>query len=378
MGIERPSMQTQHRNQPIEAPQGGASILIVDDSKQIVNLLSHILTLQGHNCDHAFSAEEAQEKLVNNKYDLVLSDMKMGDMTGIDLIENIFKKYPDTATILVTGEDDPSLGQKAIQLGAYGYVIKPFNKNELTVNVTNALIRRKLSIENKNYQGKLEHTVMERTKELMESITRLERAEERLKDSQAETIARLARAAEFRDNETAHHIQRMSLYSELLARKVGLDNDRCELILAASPMHDIGKLGTPDAILLKPGKLTEEEFEIMKNHAEIGYRILSGSSSELLETGALIARSHHEKWDGSGYPQGLTGENIPLEGRIVAIADVFDALTSKRVYKPAMDVAEAETLMRDGSGKHFDPELLDLFFESLPEILAIKNANQDD
>ena len=378
MSSQKSSPQFSRRGSPLKVPDGGASILVVDDSTQIVNLITHILTMQGHNCDSASSAEEAQGKLASNSYDLVLSDMKMGGMSGIELIEDIFSNYPDTATILVTGEDDPSLGQKAIQLGAYGYVIKPFNRNELTVNVTNALIRRKLSIENKNYQGKLEKTVLERTKELMESITRLERAEERLRDSQEETIARLARAAEFRDNETAHHIQRMSRYSELLARKVGLDDERCELIRMASPMHDIGKLGTPDAILLKPGKLTEEEFEVMKEHAEIGFRILSGSRSELLETGALIARSHHEKWDGSGYPKGLNGENIPLEGRIVAVADVFDALTSKRVYKPAMDLEEAETLMRDGSARHFDPELLDLFFEAMPEVLAIKEQNQDD
>ncbi len=196
--------------------------------------------------------------------------------------------------------------------------------------------------------------------------------------SERRTLERLARAAEFRDEETANHTQRVSRYSELLAGLSGVDHDRSELIAAASAMHDIGKLGIPDSILRKPGKLTAQERRHMQRHADYGRKILAGEPDPLLDLAAVIAWTHHERWDGGGYPRRLRGEDIPLEGRIVAIGDVFDALTSNRVYRPAMTVPYAVKLMQGGSGQHFDPELLDLFIGAMPRVLEIRRRHPDD
>jgi putative two-component system response regulator len=223
----------------------------------------------------------------------------------------------------------------------------------------------------------LELTVLERTAALRHAIDSLERTEKELRLSREETIQRLAIAAEYRDGATAQHIQRMSQYCSLLARRYGLDSNRCELIRIASPMHDIGKIGTPDHILLKPGKFTPDEFKAIALHPEIGYRILSGSGAELLKLAATIAWTHHEKFDGSGYPRGLCGEVIPLEGRIAAIADTFDALTSKRVYKPAFPIDQAIDIMHKRRGKDFDPDLLDIFLNEMDEVLTIRNQYSD-
>lgn len=367
-------MKSQKKTQFAEEAGPKAVVLAVDDSKMVIQLLCDLLESNGYGCDVAMSVDEAREKLAQSGYDLVLTDVMMppGD-SGLELVRHVVKEYQDTATIIITAIDSPKTGNLALELGAYGYVIKPFNNTELLINISNALIRRRLTIENRNHSTKLRREIVNRTKELMTTIQRLERADKQLRLSQAETIHRLAKAAEYRDNDTAQHIKRMSNYCELLGRHLGLDDERCDLLLAASPMHDIGKIGTTDSILLKHGKHTEEEFEIMKQHAEIGYRILSGSESELLNMGAIIAWTHHEKYDGSGYPRGLVGEDIPLEGRITAIADVFDALTSPRVYKPAWSVEDATTLMREQRGRHFDPELVDLFLELMPHVLVIKD-----
>jgi putative two-component system response regulator len=194
-----------------------------------------------------------------------------------------------------------------------------------------------------------------------------------LQRSRLQVVQRLGRAAEYRDNETGLHIIRMSNTSALLAREAGLETSRCELLLNASPMHDIGKIGIPDEILLKPGKLEPHEWQVMKTHTLIGADLLAGDESDLMMMAHDIALTHHEKWDGNGYPHGLRGEEIPLVGRIVALADVFDALTSKRPYKPAWPVERAVALIREQAGKHFDPELAGLFLSILPEILDIHN-----
>ncbi len=215
------------------------------------------------------------------------------------------------------------------------------------------------------------------SKTLAEALQRLELSETKVWDSQAETIFRLARMVEFRDEETGHHLHRMSSYCGILARKMGFSEHRCELVRLASQMHDLGKVVVPDGILLKRGKLTPEEFEVIKGHAETGFQMLVGSSSEIVQLGALIARTHHERWDGSGYPRGLAGEDIPLEGRIAAVADVFDALTSDRVYRIALPVESAIEMMRDQRGRHFDPQLLDAFFLAMGEIEAVRHAYAD-
>jgi putative two-component system response regulator len=219
--------------------------------------------------------------------------------------------------------------------------------------------------------------VKDRTADLWDAIARLERAERDLRTSREETIERLAIAAEFRHDETAQHIQRMSRYCALLARNAGMDSERSETIRVASLMHDVGKIGIPDYILLKPGPLTPDERAIMQQHTDIGFRILAGSSSELLATAADIAWTHHERVDGSGYPRGLKGEAIPIEGRIAAIADVFDALSSDRAYKTAFSLVTAVEGMRKARGTHFDPELLDVFLNSIDEVLEIKEQYAD-
>jgi putative two-component system response regulator len=325
----------------------------------------------------AADATEARRHLQAQEFALILCDVNMPGESGLDLVRHVLREYPLTAAVMVTGLDDPQLAGIALEHGAYGYIIKPFESNEVLINVANALRRRRLEMENQAHRDHLEQTVLERTAALREAVANLERAEREIRQSREETIQRLALAAEFRDDETARHVQRMSQYCALLARRYGLDADRCELIRIASPMHDIGKIGTPDNILMKPGKFTPEEFDAITKHPEIGYRILAGSDAELLKLAAIIAWTHHEKFDGSGYPRKLAGENIPLEGRIASIADAFDALTSRRVYKPAYPIEHAISIMRQNRGKHFDPALLDTFLSAMDEVLVIKDQYAD-
>lgn len=354
-----------------------AEILIVDDEEPIRKILSRLLREHGHSCTLAKDSQEARALLEEKDFALMLCDVNMPGESGMDLIKHVLADCPSVAALMVTGLDSPSLANSALEAGAYGYVIKPFENNEILINVANALRRRKLEIENRAHRENLEEIVRARTSALQQSLSWLEHSQRELRLSQEETIQRLAIAAEFRDKSTAQHIQRMSRYCGLLACRAGLDRERCELIRIASPMHDIGKIGTPDYVLLKPGKFQPEEFDVMAQHSEIGYRILSGSDAELLNVAAVIAYTHHEKFDGSGYPRGLDGTSIPLEGRIAAIADAFDALTTKRVYKPAFSADQTISMMRSHRETHFDPELLDLFFESMDEVLAIRDQHQD-
>lgn len=353
-----------------QSPQGSSRILIVDDEDATRRLLARVLEGQGYVCTLAADAHEARLRLENDRFDLMLCDVNMPGESGLQLLKHVLREHPDTAAVMVTGLDDPQFANIALETGAYGYVIKPFESNEVLIDVANALRRRRLEIENRAHRDELEQMVLQRTAALRHALKGLEQAAE-------ETIKRLAIAAEFRDDETARHIQRMSMYCALLARLSGLDPDRCELIRIASPMHDIGKIGTPDHILLKPGKFTTEEFQVMTRHTDIGHRILLGSDAELLKLAATIAWTHHESFDGTGYPRGLVGEAIPLEGRIAAIADTFDALTSKRVYKPAYPVEQAVDLMQSHRGKQFDPALLDTFFGSMSQVTAIRNRYAD-
>ena len=353
------------------------NILIVDDEEPIRRLLGYLLEPHGYKVALAGEAREARQRMESGSYALVLCDVNMPGESGMDLIRHILTQYPSTAVIMITGLDSPVLANAALDMGAFGYVIKPFEANEVLINVANALRRRKLEIENAMHRENLEEVVRTRTIALQQELEWLERSEKELRLSREETIQRLAIAAEYRDSSTAQHIQRMSHYCELLARRYGLSPERCDLIRTASPMHDIGKIGTPDHVLLKPGKFTPEEFKVITQHTEIGYRILAGSDSELLKVAALIAWTHHERFDGTGYPRGLKGETIPLEGRITAIADNFDALTTQRVYKPAYDFDHAKELMLKERGKHFDPELLDIFFDSMEEITRIYDQFAD-
>jgi putative two-component system response regulator len=349
-------------------------ILIVDDEDQIRTLLARLLGAHGYECVTAESAAAGRRLLKELPIALVLSDVNMPGESGIDFTREVLAHFPDTAVVMVTGLDDRVYADVAIELGAYGYVLKPFKPNELIINVGNALRRRALEIENREHRERLERTVLERTSALRDTIARLESSDAELRRLREETIRRLSWAAEFRNQETGEHIVRVSLYCALLARLAGLGAERVELIRVASPMHDVGKIGIPDRILLKPGLLTDDERKVMEAHAEMGHRILAGSGVELLDLAAELALTHHERIDGRGYPRGLAGEAIPIEGRIAAVADVFDALTSDRVYRQAYQPDEARALMLEGRGTQFDAGLLDLFFGAFDDVLAIRRA----
>lgn len=343
--------------------QQAARILLVDDEQPILDLISRIINKQKWTCNTAKNADEAIQLLTEKEFFLMISDINMPGKNGIELLRYCQKNHKDLAVIMVTAIDDRETAIQTLHLGAYGYVTKPFEPNELIINIANALRRRELEIANRNYNALLKTQVEQRTLELQQS--------------REETIHRLAKAAEFRDNETAQHTIRMGNYCSIVAQKLGLQEDFCEKIRIAAPLHDVGKIGITDTILLKPGKLTREEFEIIKQHSEIGYRILCDSISDILNLGALIALTHHEKYNGTGYPKGIKKKAIPVSGRIAAICDVFDALTSKRVYKDAMPVDQALEILKEERESHFDPELLDVFLNNLDEILKIRNKFMD-
>jgi putative two-component system response regulator len=288
--------------------------------------------------------------------------------SGLKLLEHVLSNYPRTAAVMVTGIDEPEFAEVALQSGAYGYIIKPYTQNEIVIAVANALRRLNLELESNAHTDSLEQIVAART-------AALERSARELKLTREETVRRLSRAIEYRDEETGEHTERMSRYAALLAARVGLDSESIRL---ASPLHDVGKVALPDSILLKPGKLTADERCEMQRHAEVGYRILTGSGSALLELAATIAWTHHEKFDGSGYPRGLERDEIPIEGQIAAVADVFDALTSDRPYRPAFPDEEAVQIMKDARGTHFAPYLLDTFCEGMAEVAAIRDEFVDE
>jgi putative two-component system response regulator len=352
-------------------------LLIVDDDERLLQSEERIVSYQGYSCDGACDANTAREQLEHGSYDLVLLDVNMPGESGMELLSHIRSDHPDVAVLMVTGEDSTELALTAIELGAYGYLVKPVGAGELLINVANALHRGRCEAENRRLVERLWATVQERSHTLEDALQELELSETKVLVSQAETIFRLARVVEFRDEETGHHLQRMSSYCQILARQIGFSEERCELLRLASQLHDVGKVAVPDCILLKRGKLTPPEFEIIKGHAETGYKMLSGSTSEVVQLGALVARTHHERWNGSGYPRGLAGEDIPIEGRIAAVADVFDALTSDRVYRSALPIKSAIEMMKDERGQHFEPALLDAFFAALPEIGAIREIYAD-
>jgi putative two-component system response regulator len=353
-------------------------ILVVDEEDGTRRNLVHLLERQGYKCGRAADSSEALARMQETDYAVVLTEMTMpGGETGLDLIMDLRRTHPDAATVMITAIDDPDLADSALEAGAYGYLLKPFEGNEVLINVANALRRRAHEIDNRAHQARLEQMVRDRTQELWNAVAELELTEAKLRASEEEIIERLSIAAEFRGDETARHIQRMSRYCCHIAHTMALDTERCELIRIASQMHDIGKIGIQDSILLKPGALTTEERSIMERHCGMGHQILSGSHSELLNVAASIAHTHHERIDGSGYPRGLKATDIPLDGRIAAIADVFDALTSDRVYKKALPLTQAIEVMERGRAIHFDPELLDLFLGSMDTVIAIKSDLAD-
>ncbi len=352
-------------------------ILVVDDDPMTLQIIERLLKKHGYACSTASNAKEARTRLQEQGFGLVFSDVNMPGESGLNLARHILSKFPGTAVIMVTAIDDMKLAEAAIEIGAYGYITKPFKQSELLIGVVNALRRHHLELAQLTYQTELEKQVAERTSQLSDTVNRLEEAEKQILFSREETILRLATAAEFGSGETARHVHRVGHYCALMAQKAGFDGDEQELIRLASTMHDVGKIGIPDAILFKPGKLTAKEYEAVQRHAEIGYRILTGSSSRLLQLASLIAWSHHEHVDGRGYPRGLAGDKIPLEGRIAAVAEVFDALVSKRVYRPAFPLKQAFDILEAGRGSQFDAGVLKHFLGARKDVIRIKERFAD-
>jgi len=344
-----------------------ARILIVDDEPKNVELLNQALKHEGYkNIESITDPREVLSIYKEFTPDLILLDLRMPHLDGFKVMDqlNAMNKYEPLPPILVlTAQKDDVICLRAFKKGARDFMGKPFNIHEILSRVRNSLEVQLLQNELRKQNEILEQKVQERTEEL--HSTRLS------------VIQRLGYAAEYRDNETGNHVIRMSQYSAMLAKKVGLDEQHCDLILNAAPMHDIGKIGIPDRILLKPGKLDHDEWAVMKTHVTIGGEILSNDSSELLQLAQKVALQHHEGFDGSGYPNGLKGEEIAIETRIITICDVFDALTSERPYKELWSVGDTIVELEDKSGTKFDPEFVTGFKEILPEVLAVREKYSD-
>ncbi|HIC45635.1 MAG TPA: two-component system response regulator [Methylophaga aminisulfidivorans] len=317
-------------------------ILIVDDEPTNLRVLRQVLQ-HDYALSFARSGKDALALIAKEMPDLILLDIMMPEITGLEVCQQL-KARPDTShipIIFVTALQDPDDEARGFDIGAVDYIIKPI----------------------------VPSTVLARVKTHISLV----KADE-LRATHIDLIERLGRAAEYKDNETGLHVQRMSRYAKIIALGYGFDESTANELMMAAPMHDIGKIGIADKILLKPGKLTSEEFSEMKTHTLIGAEILANSKSRLIQLAHTVALTHHEKWDGTGYPNGLKGDEIPLAGRIVAIADIFDALTSARPYKEAWPVEEAIEFINEQSGKHIDPALPPILIEHLPEILRVKLA----
>ena len=343
-----------------------ARVMIVDDNLTNVMLLQRLLEAEGYT--HVEGVTDPREVLglyQAQPYDLVLLDIRMPHLDGYEVMGQL-REISDgdyLPVMVLTAQTDQETKIKALDAGAMDFLHKPFDRVEALTRIRNMIEARLLHSQVRDQNALLEERVRERTRELEE--TRME------------VVRRLAIAAEYKDNETGLHVVRMSKVACLLGKAVGMSDEDAGLLLMAAPMHDIGKIGIPDHILLKPGKLTDDEREVIKTHSMIGAEILGEHEWPLMQMARQVALTHHEKWDGTGYPMGLKGEDIPLVGRICAVADVFDALTSDRPYKKGWTIEDAANFIQENSASHFDPVLVEKFLECLPEITHIRETLRD-
>lgn len=342
-------------------------VLIVDDTEINLILFAALVKKLDDCVPHTFAhARDALAWVQDNDPDLVIVDYMMPDMDGLEFIRSLREMPGRDAVpiVMITANDQKQLRYRALDLGANDFLTKPVDKVEFLARTRNML---QVSDARKQLADRASWLADEVRKATAEILAR-----------ERETVFRLCKAAEYRDPETGAHILRMAHYSQLIARGLGLSIDDQELLLEAAPMHDIGKVGIADKILLKPGRLDAEEFEVMKQHAIYGHELLHGSSSRVLQAGAEIARGHHEKFDGSGYPGGIAGSDIPIFSRIVAVADVFDALTSERPYKKAWTLEAAVDFLVQGSGSHFDPQCVQAFLNAWDDVMEIRGRYQEE
>jgi putative two-component system response regulator len=352
-------------------------VLIVDDDAAFSRSMRRILIGAGYDCSEAASGAEARERLEDEDISAALCDVRMPGESGLDLLASLAADFPEVAVVMTTGVDDPPTAALAFEIGAYGYLIKPFTTNELCITLAGALRRRELEEARRSHLSGLERTVT-RLRSVPGVVSHLESGSPRFPgDDEAETTEWLKRAVSPHDEETGAHVERMSRFSAILAGAVGFDNCTAEEFRLAAALHDVGNIAVPESILSKQGELTPDERRAVQRHARIGFQLLAGSTSPLLRVAAAIALAHHEWWDGSGYPRGLQGEDIPLEARIVAVADAFDDLTSHRISRPAVPAEAAMAAMNALRALRFEPRLLDVFGGLLEETEAIRAAHPD-
>jgi len=340
------------------------SLLTIDDDEHLRRSIRSYFEDSGIVVFEAGNGKAGLEMFRAHHPDIILVDLTMPVMDGIEFIGLLRDAAPEQPVIVVSGTSDLKYAVDAVHKGVWDFVTKPIlNMAALEHTVRRCVERARLKRENEQYRLHLEQLVEARTAELTHTRQQI--------------VERLGRAAEYRDNETGMHVMRMCRYAQLLAIKADLSRHETDLMLMAAPMHDIGKIGIPDAVLLKSGALTDDEWQVMKTHAEIGAKIIGDDPSDLMQMARTVAMTHHEKWNGSGYPNGLAGEQIPLAGRIAAVADVFDALTSTRPYKQPWPLDKTLDHLRGAAGQQFDPRLIPLFLEIIPEVLSIQAQYHD-
>jgi len=354
-------------------------VLVVEDDEMHRRLLTTILTRLGYEVDEAFDGVNGLEKIEANLPDVILLDVSLPRMDGYEVARRLkeSEKTKLIPIVVVSSFAEVENRIKALEAGADDFLSKPIDQTELRARVQSLLKVKAYNDHMVSYQKILEDEVNKRTQQLRKAFDELKTISEKIKQASLDTVFRLAQAAEYKDEETGSHIKRMGYYTAAIAHQMTLSPQDVEAILYAAPMHDIGKIGIPDRILLKPGSLDEQEWEVMKQHTIIGGNILSGSDSDVLQMAEQIALTHHEKWDGSGYPNGLKNSEIPLWGRISAIADVFDALTSKRPYKKPLLIDQSLEILKNSKGTHFDPDVMDAFFSIEEKIVMIRKVYDD-
>jgi|GEM_PF-247464 len=354
-----------------------ATVLIVDDDPVVREITERVLERAHYAVVQACGVEEARMLWVRHHPEVALVDLELGGEPGSVLLKENWVRSFDTAIVMLTGSDDVDVAEASFEQGASGYVVKPFTPNELLMQVSSALRRRRLERSSADQVFELQRKVVESTLGISELKLRLERVNLGSSLEDERIVGHLSSAVCLRDDDTGRHIERVSITAAALADWRGFVVDPASAIRLAAAMHDVGKIGVPDWVLLKPGRLSPDERAIIERHCELGYALLNGSSSPVLQLAASVALNHHERWDGNGYPNRRRGEDIPLEARITSVADVFDALTRDRVYRAALPVETAVDVMLHDRGGLFDPQLLDLFLDHLDTVLDLTKGLPD-